>query len=128
MANGQNTKIETDYYEFLGRVLVNPDLTTGNSGEFQAVINKLLLLNDVDQLNNIRIATFSMLKRSPPPFSNSFIAVQEIKNAVIELSRSNRAARLSSANKIRTMVNETFVNRVKTSEKQHKAVTDFIKG
>ncbi len=125
MANNQNTKIETDYYAFLNRVLVNPDLLT--TGELQAVLNKLLLLHITDKLKDIRNTTFSMLKRSPPPFTNSFIAIQEIKSAIIELSQSNQAARMNTARQAQ-MAAEIYVNRVKTSDKQAKAVSDFIKG
>ena len=125
MGNNQNTNIETDYYDFLTRVLVNPNLLKGNSGELQAVLNKLLLLYDVNQLKEIRNRTFSMLKLSPPPFTNSFIAVQEIRRVIIELSQSNQ---VTTMNIVREIANDTYASRIKTSDKQAKAVSDFVKG
>ncbi len=125
MSNEQNTEIETYYYAFLNRVLVAPDLLKRNPGELQIVVNKLLLLNDIEQLKEIRGKTYSMLKLDPPPFTNSFIAVQEIKGVVTKLSQSGQAVRMQSANEIR---DENYVNRAKTSDKLTKAMNNFIKG
>jgi hypothetical protein len=125
MANELNTEIETDYYAFLNRILVTPDLLKRNPGELQTVINKLLLLNNTEQLKEIRNQTFSMLKLDPPLFTNSFIAVQEIRKVIIELSQSSQVTRTRTANEIR---NETYVNRVRTADKQSKVTLDFVKG
>lgn len=46
----------------------------------------------------------------------------------VDQARGRNDAKLQTDAKIREMANETYVNRVKTSDKQQKAVLDFIKG
>lgn len=49
-------------------------------------------------------------------------------NDPVDKARGKGGVDAETKNKIREMANETYVNRVKTSDKQQKAVLDFIKG
>lgn len=49
-------------------------------------------------------------------------------NDPVDKARGTAGVDQETQNKIRDMANETYVNRVKTSDKQQKAVLDFIKG
>ena len=53
---------------------------------------------------------------------------QQIQSEAQKAQAQRHQIRQETDNKVREMANETYVNRVKTSDKQQKAVLDFVKG
>ncbi len=127
MADNQNATTETDFYAFLNRILLNPEILKNNPGELHLILNKLMLLNDLGKFKEIRNKTYSMMKINPPPYSNPFIAVQEIRSIILNLVQKEHLARMQAVSEIQ---NETYVNgnQGRTAKKQADAIKNFIKG
>lgn len=117
--------VEKEFYAFLESVLTNPNILKNNPVSLTVNLNKLRLLNDSDKLKEILNATYFILKINPPIYTNPETAIKDVGAVILSIAQKGQAERMNAA---REMANETYVNRVKTSDKQTKAVLDFIKG
>ncbi len=136
MSDSKTANFEYDFYAFLIKVSGNPAMLKMNAGELKTLLDKLRLLNDTVLTQTILGTMCYLVKNTSRIQPNIAAAIGEIERTIYQFGRMTESERLNALRGIKSSIlnnsnglpSETYVNRVKTSDKQTKAVIDFIKG
>jgi hypothetical protein len=100
---------------------------------FNSMINaQQQQMQQMQQLNSLRnqqqMQQAQMAQENNSTYQQINTVQQQIQSENQKAQAQRHQLRLETDNKVREMANETYINRVKTSDKQQKAVLDFVKG
>ena len=124
MANKQNLSFEMEFLDYLVRVLSSSATFKKSRGEMMAILNRMRSFKSANELQTAldALRAYLPLDLLVYPTVNDAIKAVEISLDKVVL-HSGQAER----EKIRAIANDTYVNRVKTSDRHQKEVMNFIR-
>ncbi len=94
MADDQTNNVENEFYTYLNKVLLNPELLKINTGELKSILVKLRLLNDSNITHEILMDVRDYLNDKSVSGVGINAAVAEIERGVLSISRMDKTARM----------------------------------
>lgn len=121
MAEDQTNNFENEFYTYLKKALVNPQLLKVDTGELKRIFVKLRLLNDPIVTHEILMEIRGYVNDKSISALNINAAIEEIERGLGSISGMNQAARMKIVHEIDG--NGTFKKRKKSGMGQR----DFLK-
>lgn len=94
MADNQTNNVENEFYTYLNKVLVNPELLKINTGELKSILVNLRLLNDPNKTQAILMEIRDYMNDKSVSNVGINVAIEEIERGVMSISRMNKGARM----------------------------------
>ncbi len=121
MAEDQTENFENEFYTYLKKALVNPQLLKVETGELKRIFVKLRLLSDPNVTHEILMEIRGYVNDKSISALNINAAIEEIECGLINISRMNQAARMKIVH-----INSSG-GTFKKRKKSHVDQRDFLK-
>ncbi|MEP6945751.1 MAG: hypothetical protein ABJA02_07530 [Acidobacteriota bacterium] len=132
--NSDNPEIDAQFRSYLGEILRSPSKINKNSPQYVSLMNNLRFAADPQAPGRVLAILLHVLNVSSMTLNLPTITLPMIESLFMSIGQLNDRERNAALERFRQdekvgyIVDSAFLNRVRTADRQQRAVNSFIKG